>query len=616
MIIPPQHGQPMDYLKHFNFSDHPFKNTVDARFFYRGTAAAAVFTVVRDTENVPSIIHLKGKSKVGKTALLKRMEAELREQFKVVLVLNPKLTLAEILKQGLNSFGHSHKLDINTPEEELLGYFQNSVSDFIDEGFRILLAVDNSHELSPQTLSELYGLMELEPQWKGKVYLLLSDSSDEPWPVVPDILTEIKEMELPPLTAREAEAYISSRLKAVGSAMCFSKGALKDLCEKSGGLPEVINQLAERALLAAWSDGRKEVAQAQIKAAKKSLDNPLSNDPDSFNQAAAGQGGHPKSRKSSFPWPAFAVMTLVVLAAFGINSLISSQSVDISAGLDVESTVYSSPDTLPDRPLATTGTAEAPTPTEPGMLPLAPPAPPSQALTLPLGSAVLAIDQVSNVGELWQCNAKGPWLSADIKKLPAFKNKGLYLFGRQKGQTPLIFQYPPSRDIPDQEARIIWPRISTLLPQNIIPIIVGTSKEFSEAKNMETEEAISRRVKAWVQSQQHRFTDNMADLYASTFQFFELGKPARTINRENFRKALSSEARSSGGVKLATSQPLILQDPVKSNLVWAIFNIKYESKLRNDMGIRVLIFEKAILSHDNWMIVAELWLPEQSLIGD
>lgn len=602
----------MDYVKHFNLTDRPFKASHEARVFYRGASGAAVLAAVRDASG-PTVIHLKGRPGLGKTTILKRLEVELRDGFRTVLILNPKMTLAEILRLALTGFGHSHKFTPSTPEEELLGYFQNSVTAFLEEGFQVLLAVDNAEELSPRLLAELYGLMELEPGWPGKFRLLLSGSAEQPWPLVPDVLLETRELILSPFSREESDEYVAARLKAAGGTMCFNKAALNMLWDCGAGVPGEINQLAERALVAAWSGGRREVGPAQMKAARISLDNPMNINYEGLDQAAGGQALRPDVNGKSSKFGPLLLM-LLILAAVGLAiSLFSTSQTPEETAEPSEPVVFDQADS--EEPLETASPAgqnaviEASGVKAPGL-----PTPPPQLMTLPHGSLALIVDNDDGQASLWQGGAKGAGLKATKIAAPKFKNKGLYLFGHQKNQAdPLVFQYPPARDIPTGEAKTLWPLIATLLPQNIVPLIVASPEEFSRAQNTEYGEAVSRRVKAWVQSQQYRFPDTMAELYASSFQFFEPGRQPRTVNRENFRKALNSEARTSGEVHLAVSQPLIMQDPAKPNLIWAVFNLKYDSKLRHDMGIRVLVFEKTLLGQDNWLIVAELWLPEKSL---
>ena len=612
----------MDYVKHFNLTDRPFKNTYDGRYFYRSSAVGAVFTAIKD-EACPTLIHLKGRAKVGKTSVLRRLPVELRDLFKVVLILNPHMTLAEMLRQALTDFGHSHKFSAHTREEELLGYFQNSVSDFLGEGYKLLLAVDNAEELSPAALAELYGLMELEPDWRGRVSLLLCGSSDAPWPMVPDIMLETRELFLAPLSPDETQEYVQTRLKAAGGGMCFSRAGIRTLWEYGEGRPETVNQLAERGLIAAWSNGRGEVGPAQLKAARASLDNPLTINYQAIDQASRTRAQLGRTGRSAgisrLRLLLTVILSAVILGAVGVHFFGYKPDPLLTAGPPPEPIIFE-PDDEP-APTATPAAEDNGAAENSGVAAPALPTPPAQVLNLPQGSLVLVVyqdmymDKDHLLSRLWQGGAKGAGLKSEIAS-PVFKSGGLYIFGRPRGQNPLIFQYPPSRTVPMDEARKLWPMVSTLLPQNILPVIVARGSDFTRPKSVEVEEVISSRIKAWVQSQQYRFPDTMAALYASSFQFFEVGQPARTINREDFRAALNSEARTSGEVTLTTSQPLIIQDPSQNNLVWAVFNLKYSSKLRHDMGIRVLIFEKSLLSQDNWLIVAELWLPERSLLGE
>jgi type II secretory pathway predicted ATPase ExeA len=595
----------MDYLAHFNLTDRPFKNTYDGRFFYRTAAAENIFRFLKDGGERPPLVHIKGLDQVGKTFLLRRLGLELKEAGRTALILNPHLTLAEMLRQALTDFGLSHKFSAQTQEEELLGYYQNATSDFLADRQNVFLAVDNAAELPPAMLAELHWLTDLEPGWRGRVSLILCGSSERPWPVVPDRMPETRELTLPPLSAREIEGYVSARLKAAGGRPLFSRAALKILGDYSQGRPEAVNRLAERGLIAAWSAGRAKVGPAQMAAARTSLEAPQNLDYDRLAEAARGQATRPARPSRRKLWRL--LLPALLLGGLGYYWGTTPKPAPepepaSAAGAAAEAEIGPAETATP------AGTPEAEAPSLPS--------PPGQLLTLPQGTLALVVDQTGRTGRLWQGGARGPGLKAEIKT-PAFKNRGLYLFGRPRGQAPLIFQYPPSREMPTGEALAIWPRVATLLPQNILPVIVAQANALNAPDRSEDLAAIDSRFKAWVQSQQYKFPDTTASLYAASFQFFELGQPPHSLSREDFRQALNSEARTSGEIHLATSQPLLMRDPKNERLIWAVFNLKYDSRLRHDMGLRVLVFERAIMGGpDSWLIAAELWLPEKSLEGD
>lgn len=596
----------MDYTEHFNLTDRPFKNTYDRKYFFRSVSVDIIIKVL-EAESCTPLVHLKAQPKVGLTSFLRYLPKELRLNYRTALILNPHLTLTEILRQCLIDFGQEHKFDNQTPEESLLGFFQNTVDEFLADDFRVMLVVDNAAELSPETLSELYGLMELEEEWKGRFILLLGGSSETPWPVVPDILYEINELKLPPLSEEEIEAYLSFRLKVAGGSLCFNRGALSCLVECSGGLPELINQFAERALIAAWTKGAEVVGTSQIKAAVDSLE-ALVHDLGEVSSSSSVTSATVKKGVDFSGKLRLALVTVLflLLGGYGLSYFSKDTATVEDRG---EVVIFDVPEEAPldAAPAGTRKAGDMAGVSAPSL-----PTPPPQLLTLPQGALVLVVDQDRQNGRLWQGGTKGSGLKAEIT-VPSFDNMGLYLFGRPRGSDPLIFQYPPDRDRPLKEARIIWPRVVNLLPQNIIPVMVAPGGNYQKPQDEEAREQILKNVKAWVQSQQHRVPNKMATLYAPAFEFFELGQGGgRTVERENFLQALNSEALTSGEVTLTTSQPLLMQDPVRSDLFWAMFNLKYESRLRNDMGIRVLIFGKSTLKAE-WLIVAELWLPEKSL---
>jgi hypothetical protein len=76
-------------------------------------------------------------------------------------------------------------------------------------------------------------------------------------------------------------------------------------------------------------------------------------------------------------------------------------------------------------------------------------------------------------------------------------------------------------------------------------------------------------------------------------------------------RSLDSESQVAGDVKLAVSDPLIMVDPRGQNRAWAVFNLKYDSRIRHDTGLRALVFERSLMS-GQWLIVAELWLKEDA----
>jgi hypothetical protein len=154
--------------------------------------------------------------------------------------------------------------------------------------------------------------------------------------------------------------------------------------------------------------------------------------------------------------------------------------------------------------------------------------------------------------------------------------------------------------------------VETLLPQDILPLLVADGDLLGQPVPPGILEILKDKLKTWTTAQEVQYTDELAHLYADPFVYYEPGQKPQTIDREAFQVALASEAKTSGDVRLAVSEPVIALDPRNHNRAWAVFNLRYDSRLRRDLGLRTLIFEKTVLG-DDWLIRAELWIRENSL---
>ena len=235
-------------------------------------------------------------------------------------------------------------------------------------------------------------------------------------------------------------------------------------------------------------------------------------------------------------------------------------------------------------------------------------------LKLPHNSLALVVDHGQEMARLWQGGLAGSGLKAEIS-VPDFRDPGIYLVGRPKGDRSLMFQYPPGDGAPKAAGERLWGQVEQLLPQEVLPLMVGDSGDLAKSAPEGLAKALAEKVEGWTRSQEYKLADEMAKLYAESFQYFEPGRKPMTINRRNFKAALDSESQVAGDIRLAVSEPLIMLDPRGQSRAWAVFNLKYDSRLRHDTGLRALIFERSLIG-GQWLIVAELWLKEDTPLAN
>ncbi|MDR1870851.1 MAG: hypothetical protein LBS60_02810 [Deltaproteobacteria bacterium] len=592
----------MDYEAFFKLKERPFKNPLEAKFFFRVPLFNQICQILTETPR-PNLLLLKGAEGSGKSALLRRLPWTLRNGLIVVPILQTGHQLINILRDALIGFGLGFKCSPQVPEESLLGFFQNAVSNFVANNYGLVLAADGAQALSVDNLNDLLHLLSLEPTWQGQTTLLAATRPDVNWPQEA-IPASAVTLEMAPLNPFETAAYVRYRLKTAGSRQdCFTDEALVALHKLSGGAPAAINALAERALLTAWAAGKKEITPAILAQAHASLDTPLA----VSQKAAQKAAGFKPERPKIHSWRTRVALAISMVAVFSLGFFIwpkGEPNPDQTPPAQVAAP-------LPPPPKAPTATPAA-APLPPGVTPsLGLPSPPPILLSLPHNTMALVVDQSLNQARLWQGQLKQTGLKAELTP-PELTEPGLYLIGRPKSRISLIFQYPPGREVPKEVGEKLWRQIETLIPQDILPIIVADSPLLTRPVPEGTLSVLKDKLKTWTTSQEVKFTNDLARLYADPFTYYEPGLKPQTIDQESFQVALASEARTSGDVKLAISEPVITLDPRNHHRAWAIFSLRYDSRLRHDIGLRVLIFEKGLLS-DDWPIKAELWIRETSL---
>jgi general secretion pathway protein A len=139
------------------------------------------------------------------------------------------------------------------------------------EGRRIVLVVDEAQNLAPEVLEQVRLLTNLETNTQKLLQIILIGQ-----PELRDLLArnELRQLaqrvtgryHLHPLSAAETAAYARHRLRVSGATSdIFSNIALAELYHLSAGVPRVINVVADRALLGAYTQDRHRVTSGLVR---------------------------------------------------------------------------------------------------------------------------------------------------------------------------------------------------------------------------------------------------------------------------------------------------------------------------------------------------------------
>ena len=262
------------YASFFGLNEKPFAITPDPRYLYLSERhAEALAHLAYGISEAGGFIQLTGEVGTGKTTVLRSLLQQLPAHCDVALILNPRVTPAEFLQCICD------ELKVHVPPasagsvKALVDLLTHFLLDAHGRGRRIVLMVDEAQNLSPDVLEQVRLLTNLETATQKLLQIILIGQ--------PELRAVLERPELRQLAQRitgryhlealrreETLAYIRHRLRVAGATRdLFTKGALAELHRLSGGVPRIINVIADRALLGAYTREEHRVTGALVRRA-------------------------------------------------------------------------------------------------------------------------------------------------------------------------------------------------------------------------------------------------------------------------------------------------------------------------------------------------------------
>jgi general secretion pathway protein A len=246
------------YQSYYGLDEMPFNITPDPKFLYLSpTHQEALQHLLYGLEERKGFIVLVGEVGCGKTTMCRRLLNELDDsEWDTALVLNPRINEAEMLRAILGELGETPK---GQGLHELIAQMQQVLLQRISSGREIVLIIDEAQNLSFEVLEQIRLISNLETDKQKLLQIILMGQ-----PELKDILglPELRQLrqrilvhyELKPLTRRDVAHYIRHRLTLAGSQgrPYFTSWAAWRIHRFSQGIPRIINNVCDKALLASF----------------------------------------------------------------------------------------------------------------------------------------------------------------------------------------------------------------------------------------------------------------------------------------------------------------------------------------------------------------------------
>lgn len=260
------------YENYFGLTEAPFNCTPDPRFiFYSRKHLDAFSCLLYGIESRKGFIQITGEIGAGKTTLCRAVLDKLKyTQTHTALVLNPRLSELDLLRTIAEDFGIVIKY--RTKKDCFDGLNDFLLREF-NKGFNTVLIIDESQNLTLQTLEQIRLLSNLETSREKLLQIVLVGQPELRNTLNDPSLAQLRQrihirFHLTPLDRKEVGEYIQHRLTIAGlpgETNLFSDDALDYIYAMSQGIPRLINKLCDVSLLAAYS---RNLGQVDLKVAE------------------------------------------------------------------------------------------------------------------------------------------------------------------------------------------------------------------------------------------------------------------------------------------------------------------------------------------------------------
>lgn len=261
------------YYAHFGLNEAPFKITPHTDFFYAGSNRGAVLdALIYAITHGEGIVKVSGEVGSGKTMLCRMLETRLPETVETIYLANPSVSPDDIL--------HAIAFELQLPVAEKASRLE--VMRALQEHLlarhaaqrQVVIFVEEAQSMPLATLEEIRLLSNLETQHHKLLQIVLFGQPELDTNLSQPQIRQLKErithsFDLGPFEPPAIKDYLMFRLRAAGyhGPDLFDGHIVKEIAKASKGLTRRINIIADKTLLAAFSDNTHTINRKHVQAA-------------------------------------------------------------------------------------------------------------------------------------------------------------------------------------------------------------------------------------------------------------------------------------------------------------------------------------------------------------
>jgi len=245
------------YLEFYGLNEAPFDITPNPRYLYYSAKHREAFNhLLYGIRERKGFVQLTGEVGAGKTTLCRALMEKLDGHYSTALILNPVLDADGLMKAIAMEFG----LNVTAMDRlEILATINMYLLSLVEQERDAVLIIDEAQDLTDDLLEQVRLLSNLETDDRKLLQIVLMGQTELKDRLAAEELRQLRQRilvhyELRPFTLEEMGRYIQHRLTVSGSMgrPYFTPWALRHLYKASRGIPRIINNLCDKALLSSF----------------------------------------------------------------------------------------------------------------------------------------------------------------------------------------------------------------------------------------------------------------------------------------------------------------------------------------------------------------------------
>jgi general secretion pathway protein A len=264
------------YERFYRLRERPFALTPDPDYLYPSRVHREALSYLRyGIESHAGFIVITGAIGSGKTTLLQTMLRGLDGQTTVARLMNTLLDPRELIEAAMIDLG----LSPAPSKPAMLKQLGEFLVEERSAGRLVLLVIDEAQNLSLPALEEIRMLSNLETEKSKLIQIVLVGQPDLRDKLDRPELEQLRQRitvsyHLEALDAEETAHYVNHRLAraSIASPLEFARDVTDRIHVRSGGVPRLINVIADAALVFGYGEERSEIDAALVEEVIADLD--------------------------------------------------------------------------------------------------------------------------------------------------------------------------------------------------------------------------------------------------------------------------------------------------------------------------------------------------------